>query len=283
MRRYPRRFAHLWDCLKQAVFPLKCLNCGGRYQAPPGLTAIHLGPSPSQDAMPAMAPASLFKKAMAAHICPACAQQFIPTESPLCVCCGIMFAGREGGDHVCGECLGSKRNFDMARAAGVYGQALMAAIHRFKYGHRVNLARPLALLLLHAYCRFWHGRPVDTVIPVPLYRRRFRQRGFNQVYLAVRPWADPYWRQVLPKPLTISRTALQRKRPTSPQTGLGRQDRKVNVRNAFVVNDADTVRDKKILLVDDVYTTGATVNECARILMNAGADRVDVLTMARAI
>ena len=171
----------------------------------------------------------------------------------------------------------------MARSVGVYDQALMAVIHRYKYRYRVNLAGPLSLLMLHTYCRFWHEHPMDLAVPVPLYRNRFRERGFNQAYLVLRPWKDPVWQQVLPKPLTIHTQYLERIRQTSPQTGLGRQDRQSNVRHAFRLKNVDAIREKRILLVDDVYTTGATVNECSRTLMQAGAERVDVLTIARAV
>jgi ComF family protein len=171
----------------------------------------------------------------------------------------------------------------MARSTGIYDQALMAVIHRFKYRHRVNLARPLSLLLLHTYCRFWHEHPMDMIVPVPLYRHRFRERGFNQAYLVLRFWKDPAWQQALPKPLTINPKILDRIHQTSPQTGLGRKDRQSNVRHAFRLKHVDAVKEKRILLVDDVYTTGATVNECSRTLMQAGAKQVDVLTIARAV
>lgn len=171
----------------------------------------------------------------------------------------------------------------MARSVGIYDQALLAVIHCFKYRHRVNLARPLSLLLLHTYCRFWQERPMDMVVPVPLHRHRFRERGFNQADLVLRPWKDPAWQQVLPRPLAIRANIIKRIRQTLPQTGLGRKDRQHNLKHAFKLNNVDTVKDKRILLVDDVYTTGATVNECARIFKQAGAERVDVLTIARAI
>ena len=101
--------------------------------------------------------------------------------------------------------------------------------------------------------------------------------------MVLRFWNDPAWQQVLPKPLAIGTNILERIRQTSPQTGLGRKDRKSNVRQAFRLKHVDAVKDKRILLVDDVYTTGATVNECSRTLMQAGAKQVDVLTIARAI
>jgi ComF family protein len=194
-----------------------------------------------------------------------------------------MFKSREGTDHFCGECLSAKRYFGMARAVGVYDQALMAVIHSFKYGEKVGLAAPLSILLLSTYHHFWHDRPIDVVVPVPLFGRRFRQRGFNQVYLAIKHWENRKWQDALPIPLIVARGALRRKRSTPPQTGLGRRDRLRNVKDAFEVNISYTISNKRILLVDDVYTTGATVNECAKILLKEGAEAVDVLTLARAM
>ena len=290
------RVAHLWDCFKLAFLPLKCLNCGSLFQSqsveminakyPPSTRSVTgkiLGTDLHRRNFQTMAPATLFTQVMAEHLCPVCAHQFRPTKTPYCVRCGLMFVSREGRDHVCGECLESHFFFGMARSVGVYDQALMAVIHRFKYRHRVNLARPLSLLLLHTYCRFWHEHPMDMVVPVPLFRHRFRERGFNQAYLLLRPWKDPNWQQALPGPPAICRDILERRRQTTPQTGLGRQDRKRNVSKAFYLKNGDLIKDKKILLIDDVYTTGATVNECARIIMQAGAEQVDVLTLARAI
>jgi len=295
IRRYSRGVAHLWTSFKLALLPLKCSHCGSLFRSEPRNIITSNHPSPKwplrgdfdinalhQNTFQTISAATLFSHVMTAHLCSSCVRQFVATETPCCVHCGIMFASRVGRDHVCGECIESKHVFGIARSVGVYDQALMAVIHRFKYRGRVNLARPLSLLLLHTYCRFWHESPMDMVIPVPLYRHRFRRRGFNQAYLVLRPWKDPTWQQALPRPLVVKAKILERNRQTAPQTGLGRQDRKQNVRHAFRMKNDDTVKGKKILLVDDVFTTGATVNECARIVMQAGAERVDVLTIARA-
>jgi ComF family protein len=194
-----------------------------------------------------------------------------------------MFKSREGMDHLCGECLNAKRYFGMARAVGVYDQTLMAVIHGFKYGEKVSLAAPLSILLLSAYQHFWHDRPMDVVVPVPLFERRFRKRGFNQVYLVIRHWEDRKWKGALPAIPMVARTALIRKRSTPPQTGLGRRGRKQNVKDAFEPGASHAIVKKRVLLVDDVYTTGATVSECAKILLEEGAEAVDILTLARAM
>ena len=109
-------------------------------------------------------------------------------------------------------------------------------------------------------------------------------RGFNQAYLLVYSWnilSGQYPDH--PAQLQIERNLLIRAAATVPQSALGRAQRAVNIKNAFDLNDPDKVIDKRILLIDDVYTTGATVNECTRLLLNCGVRHVDVLTLARAV
>lgn len=117
--------------------------------------------------------------------------------------------------------------------------------------------------------------PIDAVVPVPLHRERERERGFNQSEILASIVAKRFHRPVL-------RKALARIRRTLPQAGKPR-DRVRNVRGAFTVGNPERVKDRTLLLVDDVFTTGATVNECAKVLMKAGARRVLVYTLARVL
>ena len=151
----------------------------------------------------------------------------------------------------------------------------MEAIHLFKYGKKTALAKPLSELAREAFFQFWPRHSIDLVVPVPLHVKRLRERGFNQAYLLVRTWAKK-------EGVQVDSLALRRHRYTEPQTVLTRADRIKNTRQAFSLRHPESVKGKKILLVDDVYTTGATVNECARVLMNGRAESVDVLTLARA-
>ena len=117
---------------------------------------------------------------------------------------------------------------------------------------------------------------IDLIVPVPLHIKRLRKRGFNQALLLFTKWATteniPYDPHVLKRP-----------QKTVPQTNLSRKERKKNIRGAFEIRSPVAIKGKRILLVDDVYTTGSTVNECARILVQGGAAMVDVLTLARAV
>jgi ComF family protein len=124
----------------------------------------------------------------------------------------------------------------------------------------------------------------DVVIPVPLHAGKLRERGFNQAFLLVRDWTHMAKRLCIKLPFRcIDRNILQRHNPTIAQTGLGKKERQKNIRGVFNVKNKEKIIQKRILLVDDVYTTGATANECAKTLLAGGAARVDVLTLARTI
>jgi ComF family protein len=224
------------------------------------------------------------ERILSSVICGQCLSDFVPIESPLCTACGVPFKSRAGDDHMCGECLMRPRYFRRARAAVVYTPMMMALVRAFKYNGKIQLAQPLGALLAATYRRFWPEADIDLALPVPLHGRRFRHRGFNQAYLLVKDWAGPDSPLAgLSPAVVIAKDVISRLRPTASQTGLGRQDRLKNIKKAFRVDKKPVIEERRILLVDDVYTTGATVDECAKTLLKSGAARVDVLTLARAV
>jgi ComF family protein len=202
----------------------------------------------------------------------------------LCTVCGAPFPSREGRDHVCGGCIERPRNFRRARAAAAVTPAIRTLVHGLKYKGKIQLARPLGALMAVAFQRFWAVDGVDALLPVPLHPAQLRRRGFNQAFQLVRGWRS--WcglhspeRATLP----VLEKVLERHRRTESQTGLDRADRMRNVRGAFRLIDAALVKGLRVLVVDDVYTTGATVDECAAVLLRGGAAEVDVITLARSI
>jgi ComF family protein len=174
-------------------------------------------------------------------------------------------------DGVCALCRSGVRGFDAAYSFGAYDGVLRELIHLFKYRRIRTLARPLADLLALA---FPLDRPLDVIVPMPLHWRRRWRRGFNQAALLA---AELGRRRGLP----VIR-AVRRRRHTASQAGLTHAARRRNVAGAFVVRREEAVRGKRVLLVDDVLTTGATASACARALKQAGARSVAVLTLARA-
>jgi ComF family protein len=263
-----------------AVFPPKCLVCRRLFKPADAPGSVH----PANTAFTIMDTFSEFYELLSTSCCPDCLKGFMSIASPICECCGMMFKGHADDDHLCGECLAQPKKFRMARAAMVYDHQLMAVIHRFKYAGKTKLARPLGWLILGAYLQHWHAEKIDLILPVPLHSKKMRRRGFNQSYLLVNSWNSISKALVdeLNK-IPIKTDVLVRNKATLPQTGLGRQQRLKNIKGAFKVRIPEKVYGKKVLLVDDVYTTGATVNECARMLLKAGAQMVDVLTVARAL
>ena len=212
-----------------------------------------------------------------AMLCQKCRQQVVFIESPFCSVCGRVFDGRESAGHLCGDCIRQPKNFGCARSAVIYTPGFRKVVHQYKYRGRLQLAAPLGDLLLAAFLRFFNSGDMDLILPVPLHRDRFRQRGFNQAYRLMMNWKH------VESGLAPTPRLLVKMRATPPQAGLGKTQRKRNIHGSFDVQRPAAVRCRRILLVDDVYTTGATADECARVLMRCGAARVDVLTLARAV
>ena len=167
-------------------------------------------------------------------------------------------------------CRESQVNFDSTYSFGSYDGALQQLIQLFKYGKIETLAGPLSKLLLRAAPL---NEQFDAIIPMPLHWRKRWQRGFNQTELLARPVAKRYG-------LRLSK-ALGRTRYTQPQAGLTDTERRKNLKGSFVVRRPDEVRGRRILLIDDVFTTGATLRSATKILKEAGATRVTALTLAR--
>ncbi len=174
----------------------------------------------------------------------------------------------------CSPCRRHRRAFRFCRSAGLYDGSLRKAILLFKYAGREEMARPLALCMEDTFRSRPELHQTDCVIPVPLHFLKRHARGFNQSELLARELTA---RVGLPLQLN----ALVRRRWTRAQAGLGKEKRKGNVQDAFQVKSTEGVNGKHVLLVDDVCTTGATLDACAQALKEAGAKRVNALTLAR--
>jgi ComF family protein len=270
----------IWHTLLDTIFPPKCLVCRRLFQpatVSPAIDRVSHAITEIRDLLPQA------QRWLDTLCCRECVGTLTAISEPLCTSCGMMFKQLRNDNHLCGDCIKHPRKFRMARAAMVYDQQSMAIIHRFKYAGKTQLAKPFGGLLLNTYLRYWQSEAIDLILPVPLHGQKFRRRGFNQSYLMVDCWRAVAALNPLKAPPTRLRTdVLNRNKATASQTGLGRQQRLKNVKGAFSVRLPAAVHARKILVVDDVYTTGATVDECARALLAAGAAQVDVLTLARA-
>jgi ComF family protein len=212
----------------------------------------------------------------ARDFCPVCLGEFKPIAAPLCPVCGRPFVSRAGEDHPCEECMSARPLYDMLRAPFLYEGALMEAIHQFKYGQKMHLGRSLGRLTAQ-FAGEWLGAESSLMMmPVPLHPRRLRKRGFNQSLVLARHAA----RRIH---AGLDYLSLRRVRHTEPQTGLGKEERSRNMRKAFALARPGAVEGRHVVLVDDVATTGSTLNECARVLKRAGCKSVRCLVLARAV
>jgi len=217
---------------------------------------------------------------------PLCAQCWAALERigpPWCRLCGVPAAAALGAggsgparprEHLCSSCRSRAPVFAYARAATRYGDVVREALHALKFKGRRPLAAVLADLLLEApEMRLPLGLP-DLLVPVPLHRRRRRERGFNQASLLAhrigRAWGLP-----------VADDVLARVVATPSQTALEARARRANVRGAFRLRRPEAVAGRHVVVVDDILTTGATVSECALTLKAGGAATVGVLTIAR--
>lgn len=204
-------------------------------------------------------------------LCGRCRAGFGAFDGPACKKCGGVL--RHGACRDCSD--GNTRHITRARAAGRFEGSMRNAIHQFKYEGKRKLAEPLGGYLEEYLLDSPFGKvQFDLVIPVPLHKSRLRERDFNQSELLANSVADYLGIPIVP-------CALDRTRRTRSQAGLDAKERMKNVMGAFAVREVEAVRGKTILVFDDVVTTCATTNECARVLIEAGAKSVSVLSLAR--
>jgi ComF family protein len=206
-----------------------------------------------------------------AAVCPVCEASVTWIQEPICPCCGIAFESRTGPAHLCSNCQSQPPPFKRARAVALFEGPVLEAVHRLKYQRQMAYARPLKKWLTSP-TGLEMAEAADFILPVPLHSKRLRRRGFNQALLLAQAFAND----------KIKRDLLIRSRWTDSQVSMDKRQRQENIHQAFGVSDPEAVAGRNVLLIDDVFTTGATVSECARVLLAAGADQVEVLTVAHA-
>jgi ComF family protein len=205
-------------------------------------------------------------------LCATCFGGFTFIAAPMCRVCGVPLEAASDVDLMCGECLRARPDYNQARAVFLYDDASKGLLLRFKHGDRTDAAVHLAR---------WMGRAggallesCDLIVPVPLHRWRLLWRGYNQAALLANALG-----RIARKPAVPD--ALVRTRATPSQGHMDRNARRRNVGGAFKVHRPHVVTGKRVLLIDDVLTTGATAEGCTRALLAAGAKTVDVLVLGR--
>ena len=210
------------------------------------------------------------------YVCARCWQRLRFVRHPFCERCGLPFEGEVLSVFRCGNCSGQRFAFQAARSAVVANEFSLELVHRYKYGGAVWLEGVLADLLWNQLCHLGLARGWDILVPVPLFPTRERQREFNQAARIA---------SIIAQRMGVSCAIdlLKRVAPTSSQTMLTRSERRNNVRSAFAVGKRRSLRGLRVMLVDDVFTTGATTNACARVLKGLGAAEVWVCTVVRGL
>ncbi|MDO5675229.1 MAG: ComF family protein [bacterium] len=230
--------------LADLLFPPHCLGCGAALAA----TVPPLFCRTCQDDLPWITP-------------------------PLCICCGTPF--QAGASHLCGACLVKAPAFNLARSLFRYQDPLRSHILALKFQRDLALLPSLVALCGQAVVYTELTEP-DYMVPVPLHPIRLRERGFNQALHLARS-CFPQWQD------RIAPQLLLRLEHSPPQTSLGGRARRRNLHGVFSVAKGVQLAGKKVLLVDDVFTTGTTVEACSQALHEAGAARIEVLTLARSV
>ena len=235
-------FAHTFSAFSRALYPnnIKCLCCGKDLKT-------------KQDI----------------EICDVCLKMltFIP-ETSCCKKCGSFITG--SGDY-CFNCMDNKREFDAGRSVVVFKDLAQGLVHSFKFGAKPYIKNTLGNLMTNKLLSL--GWKFDVIVPVPVSKKRLKQRGYNQAYLLG---------EVISKNLDVPvlNDVLIKAKETLDQVGLNFNDRQENLKGSIKVNNSQHLKDKTVLLVDDVITTGATSSICAKALKQAGAKCVYVISFA---
>lgn len=208
-------------------------------------------------------------------LCGNCLALLRPIQDPICPLCGIPVpADILGHGYLCSKCRVEDPRFDKARSWGLYGGLLRKTIHHFKFNGLRHLDIPLSSLLAQTFQEHFALEEPEILIPVPIHPRRLRERGYDQTLLLTRGLARKTG-------LAIDRS-LRRTRHTDPQFGLDLNQRRSNLKGAFSMDEGSALGGKRVLIVDDVMTTGTTVGELASVLRKAARPEwMGVLTLAR--
>jgi ComF family protein len=214
-------------------------------------------------------------------ICEDCFKTIELIERPYCAKCGKPLIPtdffKQNREILCLDCKRKKYSFEFSRSTGIYDKVLKKCIHLFKYYGEKKLAKPLGKLMVDSLVKNDEfKRKIDLIIPVPLHRNDLKKRGFNQSVLLGKVTGDYL-------SIPVRENVLVKKKLTPFQVNLSKKERKINILGAFSVEKPEEIEGKNILILDDVFTTGATVEECTKELMKARAKNIFVLTLARTV
>lgn len=202
-------------------------------------------------------------------ICRECNKKIVKIEEPFCMKCGKPL--RKAEQEYCYDCKKGGHVFEEGRGLWVHKSPVSDALYAFKYQNRRIYGEIFGRELVENFESYLRKRQIDLIIPIPLYKKKLRKRGYNQAEILARALSEGTG-------IPMNTRILIRQRETAPQKKLNDKERRKNIRGAFVV--LKQVRGKKIVLIDDIYTTGSTLDEAALVLKKAGAQNVCFLTIS---
>ncbi len=234
----------LGRALRDLVFPPSCVHCGGLVEASP-----------------------------LRHVCSACEPLIVRVRSPHCPCCGHPYFGDTEDERICVHCEGLRPEFDQGKTTVLFKGPVRALVHELKYRHGLHVLEDVATLVA-AHSEIVEFVRGSVLVPVPLHPRKLRERGYNQTRLL----ADTMAKAVGGEGTRVEEL-LRRVVDTQTQTNLDREQRRANLKNAFALAPRAAITESQsYILIDDVFTTGSTLNACARVLRRAGCLKVNVVT-----
>lgn len=205
------------------------------------------------------------------YLCNGCWDSLEIVTPPWCEICGI-----QNVDGVCDVCATAPPRYGKLRTVAFYDAILQRIIHLYKFEKRKSLAKHLSDMMVNHIPNDCNLKEYDYILPIPIHKNRLRERGFNQSTLIAQGISNEIG-------IDICTDAIVRSRNTSPQSSLTRDARQTNVVGAFGIKNRNLIKGKRILILDDVFTTGATVNEAVNMLWNEDPIEIDVLTLARTV
>lgn len=205
-------------------------------------------------------------------LCASCLEKLLPLREPLCRICGREMPRGTRAGNLCGSCLQTAPSFTRCRSLFRYNETLRGIILKFKFQRRLEVLKTILAL---ARERVPEGfAECDLIVPVPLHKKRLQKRGYNQSLLLAQGFFEHDNGKIVVK-------LLERTKNTPPQSTLDRRKRVENLQNMFCVRQPELLLNKRVCLVDDIYTTGATLEECSKTLVESGAYDVFALTLGR--
>lgn len=240
-----RKLRTLFESLVNIVYPLNCVICKAK-----------LAPDES------------------IPLCFECFSKIGHITPPFCIKCGGLLGADLVPYNICLKCKNNNYYFDQAWASTVYEGVIRECIHLLKYSHRLSIVNLFGKIMINFADKYMTMERFDYIIPIPLHRTKLREREFNQAELLALPIANKFNKRLL-------KDMISRIKYTTPQSELADSQRQENVRGIFRITRSESLKHKNILIIDDVFTTGSTVNECASLLKASGASIVEVFTLAR--